>query len=114
MEILRREGTYERLIDLGSRLQKVQSDTLSSAGITHQIVGDPTLFDVFFTDANCLDYRSAKHRDPKQNALYNDMLRKSGIFTSPGKIFPSLALSDDDLEQTAFAMNEAAKTLASD
>ena len=100
MEILRRDGTYEHLRNLGSELQKMQSEALTKAGVAHRICGDETLFDILFRDAECLDYRSAKHKDPKQNSRYNDTLRKHGIFKSPGKTYPCLALSDEDLLHT--------------
>lgn len=112
MEILRRPGTYDRLRDLGTQLMKMQADALGSVGIAHRIVGDPTLFDVLFTDANCLDYRSARHRDARQNTLYNDVLRGNGVFKSPGKMYPSLALTEEDLAQTKSAVEHAVLALA--
>lgn len=107
MEILRREGTYEHLRDLGAELQKMQTEALTKAGIAHRICGDETLFDILFTDAECLDYRSAKHKDPKQNSRYNATLREHGIFKSPGKLYPSLAVTDDDLEMMRNAVDHA-------
>ena len=64
MEILRRDGSYEQLSQTGKTLQTMQSDALADAGIAHQICGDETLFDIFFTQNQCRDYRSAKHDDP--------------------------------------------------
>ena len=107
MEILRRDGAYDRLRAIGGALQKMQSDALSGAGIVHQICGDETLFDIYFTDNTCRDYRSAKHDDPKRNATYNAVLREHGIFKSPGKLYPSLALSETDLSQTKEAVARA-------
>ncbi|MEM9319734.1 MAG: aminotransferase class III-fold pyridoxal phosphate-dependent enzyme [Pseudomonadota bacterium] len=107
MEVLRRDGTYDRLRALGDRLQQMQSRALDAAGIAHRICGDPTLFDVLFTDANCLDYRSARHRDPRQNEIYNEALRAHGIFKSPGKLYPSLALDEADLALTEAAVSAA-------
>ncbi|MEM1303089.1 MAG: aminotransferase class III-fold pyridoxal phosphate-dependent enzyme, partial [Pseudomonadota bacterium] len=64
MEVLSRDGAYDRLRDIGRTLQKMQSEALTQAGIPHQIVGDETLFDIYFTDRACRDYRSAAHDDP--------------------------------------------------
>lgn len=113
MEVLRREGTYDRLRKLGQRLQDMQSNALNEAGIAHRICGDPTLFDVFFTDVDCLDYRSAKHQDPNKNLIYNDVLRSNGIFKSPGKMYPSLALTEEDLSITQAAITKAVAALMS-
>ncbi len=111
MEVLGREGSYERLRALGRRLQDMQSDALSSAGIAHTICGDETLFDIFFTEATCRDYRSAAHDDPSRNATYNAKLREAGVFKSPGKLYPSLALSEADLELTQAAVEAAVVAL---
>ncbi len=111
MEILRREGTYEQLRTTGAALQQMQVDELTKAGIPHQICGDETLFDVYFTETPCRDYRSARHDDPKRNALYNDVLRENGIFKSPGKLYPSLAVTEADLEQTREAVKQAVAAL---
>ncbi len=111
MEILRREGTYDQLRATGAALQQMQVDELTKAGIPHQICGDETLFDVYFTETPCRDYRSARHDDPKRNALYNDVLRENGIFKSPGKLYPSLAVTEADLEQTGEAVKQAVAAL---
>jgi len=107
MEVLRRKGSYEKLRAIGKSLQDMQSDALTKAGVPHQICGDETLFDIFFTKAACRDYRSAKHDDPAQNAAYNATLRQNGIFKSPGKLYPSLAVTEADLEQTQDAVLKA-------
>ncbi|WP_420861876.1 aspartate aminotransferase family protein [Algirhabdus cladophorae] len=112
MEVLRREGCYERLRSLGRTLQTMQSEALDAAGIAHQVCGDETLFDIFFTQTACLDYRSARHDDPAVNATYNDVLRANGVFKSPGKLYPSLAITEHDLEQTHAAIQAAVAAIA--
>lgn len=114
MEVLRREGSYDRLRDIGGALQEMQSDALNAAGIPHQICGDETLFDIFFTNAACRDYRTAQHDDPKRNTTYNTTLRSHGIFKSPGKLYPSLAITEADLEQTKAAVQEAVRSIRFD
>ena len=112
MEILRRPGQYAHLREWGEALMEMQSEALSDAGIPHRLCGDPTLFDVYFTEAEPIDYRSAKHRDPQLNEVWNRALRESGVFKSPGKLYPSLALTDTDLEVTQEAVARAAEALA--
>jgi glutamate-1-semialdehyde 2,1-aminomutase len=111
MEILRRDGAYEKLRATGRALQEMQTDALDNAGIAHRICGDETLFDIFFTQSPCRDYRSAKHDDPQRNTLYNDTLRQHGIFKSPGKLYPSLAVSKEDLAQTQAAIEKAVEAI---
>ena len=114
MEILRRDGTYAHLRKIGRSLQEMQSQALTKAGIPHQICGDETLFDIYFTEAPCRDYRSAQHDDPARNAQYNATLRRHGIFKSPGKLYPSLAVTEDDLEITQAAVAEAVGSIVPD
>ncbi|WP_171171308.1 aspartate aminotransferase family protein [Ruegeria sp. HKCCA0370] len=107
MEVLRRDGTYEHLRSIGRQLQQMQSDALNEAGIAHRICGDETLFDIYFTKAECRDYRSANHDDPQRNATYNATLRAHGVFKAPGKLYPSLAVTEADLEETREAVRHA-------
>ncbi|MCA0872677.1 aminotransferase class III-fold pyridoxal phosphate-dependent enzyme [Seohaeicola saemankumensis] len=112
MEILRRPGQYERLRHLGQTLMDMQSSELTRQGVTHRICGDPTLFDIYFTDVDPVDYRTAKHRDSKINEVWNSTLRTHGVFKSPGKLYPSLALKNDDLELTRLAFKRAANAVS--
>ncbi|MEL6978818.1 MAG: aminotransferase class III-fold pyridoxal phosphate-dependent enzyme [Pseudomonadota bacterium] len=112
MEILRREGVYERLRATGERLQRMQSAALNAVGAAHQIVGDPTLFDIFFTEAVCADYRTTKHQRPDRGEAYNAALRAHGVFKSPSKLYPCLALNEEDLALTERAVQAAAAAVA--
>ena len=112
MEILRREGSYEHLRALGRRLQDMQSKALEEVGIAHQVCGDETLFDIYFTAQPCTDYRSAQHDDPRRNQIYNARLRDEGVFKSPGKLYPSLALTEEDLELTQGAVVSAVRAVS--
>jgi len=112
MEVLRRPGSYDRLRDIGQQLQDMQSAALTAAGIPHQICGDTTLFDIWFTDHACTDYRNARHDDPSRNARYNNVLRAHGVFKSPGKLYPSLAITEADLALTRAAVTAAVAELA--
>ncbi|MEO0999932.1 MAG: aminotransferase class III-fold pyridoxal phosphate-dependent enzyme [Pseudomonadota bacterium] len=112
MEVLRRPGQYERLRALGERLMEMQGAALSRAGIAHRICGDATLFDVYFTDTDVTDYRTARHRAPKEAAAWNATLREGGLLKSPGKLYPSLALTEADLSLTEAAVARAADAAA--
>ncbi|GAW35871.1 glutamate-1-semialdehyde 2,1-aminomutase [Roseovarius sp. A-2] len=112
MEVLRRPGQYERLRELGQSLMNMQSAALSEQGIRHRICGDPTLFDVYFTETDPTDYRSAKHSDPKLNEVWNSTLRADGVFKSAGKLYPSLALRTADMDLTQSAFQHAALAVA--
>ncbi|WP_424973029.1 aspartate aminotransferase family protein [Dinoroseobacter sp. S76] len=112
MEVLKRPGQYDRLRALGTCLQEMQSTALDAVGLDHRICGDPTLFDLYFTSADPVDYRSARHDDPGRNGVYNRVLRENGVFKSPGKLYPCLALTDLDLARTVTAVSRAAEATA--
>ena len=107
LEILRRPGSYERLRELGTELMTMQSVACQRAGIAHQIVGDPTIFNLMFTNEPCSDYRNTKHQSAARDQRYNASLRAHGVFKSPNKMYPSLALTRADLELTRAAVNSA-------
>lgn len=107
LEILRRPNTYETLRSFGSQLMNMFQKHLSDAGIAHQIVGDETLFDIVFTDVSVRNYRNVLKADSAANMVFNKILRANGIFKSPGKTYPSLALTKDDLELTNKAIQTA-------
>lgn len=111
MEILNRSGAYERLRGIGNTLMAAIGEQLSAASHAHRIVGDATLFDVVFTDKDVRDYRDVQKGDGAKMAGFNKVLRQKGIFKSPGKFYPSLALSDGDVAQTIEAVSHAAKTM---
>lgn len=112
MEVLRRPGQYDRLRALGQEVMDMMATALDDAGIAHRICGDPTLYDIYFTDAEVVDYRSARHRDPAMNDTWNAALRDRGVFKAPGKLYPSLALTAEDMELTKQAIAHATAALA--
>ena len=112
MEILRRDGQYDRLRDLGQQLMDMASEALTARDIPHQVVGDRTLFEIVFTDRAVRDYRDVVQSDTARGAAFNASLRDGGLFKSPGKTYPSLALTGADLEQTRAAYGAAAESIS--
>ncbi|MDU8927227.1 aminotransferase class III-fold pyridoxal phosphate-dependent enzyme [Alisedimentitalea sp. MJ-SS2] len=111
LEILRRDGQFDRLRSLGEQVQSIARTALDPTGIPYQIVGDATLFDFVFANSAPRDYRDVQSGDANRNTRFNDVLRANGIFKSAGKTYPCLALSDADLELTEVAFQAAARAL---
>lgn len=107
MEILRRDGAFDTLRSHGERLQSMFRRHLDAAGIPHRIVGHATLFDVVFIGRDVRSYRDVLAADQKKNGRFNAVLRENGIFKSPGKVYPSLALTEADFELTEAAIQRA-------
>ena len=112
LEILRRPGQYEKLRAIGKTLWDGIETSLNAHGITHTISGDVSCFDVLFCQAPIRNYRDSRQANAQHSQIFNRVLRENGIYKSAGKIYPSLSLSDNDLEQTLNAFTLAAAQIA--
>jgi glutamate-1-semialdehyde 2,1-aminomutase len=112
LEILRREGQYDRFRAIGHQVQTMMRRALDQAGVGYRIVGDPTLFEVVFTETDPRSYRDVLAGNSARAKVWNDTLKAHSIFKSPGKTYPSLALTAEDLDLTARAIEEAGKAVA--
>jgi len=54
---------------------------------------------------------SALTGNQSKNATFNQVLRQNGIFKSPGKLYPCLAITEDDLAITKQAIEIAVSAL---
>ena len=111
MEILRRPGSYDRLRQNGRRLMDAFAEHLSEAGVDHQVVGDPVLFDVVFTAGPVRDYRGFFAHDAATAKRYNMLLRERGILKPDSKVYISLGLTDADIDETVDAIATASAAL---
>ena len=112
LEILRRPGQYETFRSNGQFIMDSLKKHLSGAGIDHQVVGDPTLFDVVFSPQAVTDYRGTMRGNADIAKSFNQKLRDEGIFKSDGKWYPSIPLSKEDLQMTDAAIATAAAHVA--
>ncbi|MEP4036044.1 aminotransferase class III-fold pyridoxal phosphate-dependent enzyme [Pseudophaeobacter sp.] len=96
LEILRRDGSYEKLNQNGRMLMAMADRAMSKSDLPYQIVGEPSLFEVVFTDPPVRSYRDVLNADTKASTRYNAALRRGGVFKSSGKTYPSLALEEAD------------------
>ena len=65
----------------------------------------------YFTDIEVIDYRCSLTADTAKNDRFNQVLREQGIFKSPGKLYPSLVIDEDDLQLTYDAVKKAVTVL---
>ncbi|WP_439813585.1 aspartate aminotransferase family protein [Zavarzinia sp. CC-PAN008] len=111
MEILRRPGSYDRLMANGTALMAIYARHLDGAGIPHRLVGHPSLFDVVFTSRDVRDYRDTLTADAARAATFNRVLHAHGVLKAPGKVYPSIALTEDDLAVVDQAVAAATRAL---
>lgn len=111
LEILKRPGAYDTIRGHGERLMAAFANSLNSQGVAHQIVGDPVLFDVVFTENPVKNYRDVLKGDAAKAKVFNQSLRESGILKPDSKLYTHLALTEADLTQTEEALDRAARAL---
>jgi glutamate-1-semialdehyde 2,1-aminomutase len=111
LEILKRPGAYDQVFATGRELMGALSGLLKNAGIKAQVIGEPTLFDVVFTDQPIKDYRDTLKGDKAMATRFNQLLRARGIMKGESKYYVSLAHTRADIDQTIGAWTEAVREL---
>ena len=112
LEILRRPGQYHKLQTTGESIMGMFAESLSTAGIDHQVVGLPANFDVVFTAEAIEDYRTCMTGNKDLARKFNNFLFDKGIFKTPNKLYVSLALDESDLQQINSIIDSAVRQLA--
>jgi len=80
---------------------------LEDAGVEAQVIGEPPLFDVFFTSGELKDYRGMQGNDIDKAVRFNAALRENGVLKGDSKFYVSIAHDDVDVEKTLAAFNLA-------
>lgn len=107
LRVLREPGAYERLHATGRKLMEGISELLKKTGTKAQIVGEPPLFDVFFTEEEVRDYRTLTRVDAAAQAKFNQGICDRGVLKGGNKYYISLAHTDDDIAHTLNAVEES-------
>ena len=114
LEVLRRPGTYERVFAAGRRLMNSLERMLKEAGLPGQVLGEPPLFDVVFTDVPVRDYRGMLTADAQMARRFNQLLRAQGIMKGESKYYISTAHDEADFKHLEDAWASAIETLAAE
>ncbi|NQW11249.1 MAG: aminotransferase class III-fold pyridoxal phosphate-dependent enzyme [Alphaproteobacteria bacterium] len=114
LEVLARPGAYEAVYDTGRAIMTALKEQFARVGVPAQVVGQPTLFDVVFTDTPVEDYRGVLRGDAARLKRFNTVLRERGVLKPDSKFYISLAHDATDVQQTIEAITEAADVLASE
>lgn len=113
LDVLRRPGTYEGVFANGRELMAALDRLLKQAGLPAQVIGEPPLFDVVFTDQPIRDYRDTLKGDKAMLTRFNQALRARGIMKGESKYYVSVAHTRADIDHTIDAWSEAVKVLKS-
>ena len=109
------DAVYKRLDELSAAVGSLASDALTTAGVAHRLSFAGNMFSLFFTDAQVVDYDSAKTQNAAAfKAFFHAMLAR-GVYLPPSAFeswFVSTALDDAALEQIGAALPAAARAAA--
>ena len=108
---LRKPGVYDRVRAVGGTLMAGLADLVKQHGVTAQVVGHPTVFDVFFTDTPILDYRATLTNDNAKLARFNEACLRRGVLKGHSKIYVSCAHTEADVKATLAVFDAALKEL---
>lgn len=107
LEVLKRPGTYEGVFANGRTLMDTLSELLKKHGFKAQVIGEPPLFDIIFTDQPVKDYRDTLKADTAILKRFNQALRARGIMKGDSKYYVSVAHTDADIDHTIRAWEES-------
>ena len=111
LEVLKRPGTYEGVFANGRKLMDTLSELLKKHGVKAQVIGEPPLFDIIFTDQPVKDYRDPLKADTALQKRFNQALRARGIMKGDSKYYVSVAHTQADIDHTIGAWEEALKEI---
>lgn len=107
-----RSKIYPKLAKYCSKLAKSIDDAAQDLRIPHQVNSIASMFQIFFTDSEVVDFSSSKKSDTKKfDRLFQHLLKK-GVFVAPSQFetgFLSAAHTKDDLTELAGAYRHALK-----
>jgi glutamate-1-semialdehyde 2,1-aminomutase len=111
LEVLKQPGTYEKVFATGRELMGTLQELLNRSGFKAQVIGEPPLFDILFTDQPVKDYRDTLKADTAILKRFNQLLRARGIMKGESKYYVSLAHTQADIDHTIGAWTDALKEL---
>ncbi len=112
IEELKKPGFYQDVERKGRKLRAALEDTLASAGIAAQVLGEPTVFQPWFSAEAVVDHRSSLKADARKNLQFTDLLLDRGVVKAHEKFFVSAAHSDEDIDDTIEVLESAAAEMA--
>jgi glutamate-1-semialdehyde 2,1-aminomutase len=107
LKVLKQPGAYEQVFATGRTLMTALQDLLTNAGLPAQVIGEPPLFDVVFTQEPVRNYRDSLKSDRAMAARFNALLREKGIMKGESKYYVSLAHTKEDVDWTISAWSDA-------
>ncbi|MCH2186976.1 aminotransferase class III-fold pyridoxal phosphate-dependent enzyme [Myxococcota bacterium] len=112
LALLREPNVYENLFERGRRLMQGCHKAFDDVGIPVQVTGEPPAFEPWFADHEIVDFRSAQKSDHALSSKFGQALLNRGILKGHEKFFVSIVHTDQDIDLTIDAIQDAAHELA--
>lgn len=116
LEVLEKEGVYEKLDQLGARLEQGLQASIDKYQIKATINRVRGALTVYFTDEKVTHYDQADQSDGEQFAKFFKLMLQQGINLAPSKYeawFLTTEHTEEDIDQTLKAADYAFQQLAS-
>jgi glutamate-1-semialdehyde 2,1-aminomutase len=110
---LKEPGNYKRLRALSSAMVGGIKGIIKKAGIKASVNSLDSMFTLFFTETEPVDYRTALKSDTKKYSKFFENLLRAGIMFPPSQfeaVFLSLAHTERDVDRTLDAVRKALKS----
>jgi glutamate-1-semialdehyde 2,1-aminomutase len=107
-------GSYERLEQLGARLEAGLRVALEENSIIAQLHRIGSMWTLFFSETAVVDYASAKQSDTQRFADFFHAMLERGIYLPPSQFeaaFISLAHTESEIDATIEAARESLRSL---
>ncbi|VXD13072.1 glutamate-1-semialdehyde 2,1-aminomutase [Marinoscillum sp. 108] len=108
------QETYGKLESNTKRIVSGYRETLEVLGLNYTINQIGSMYSLFFTDQQVVDFETAKSCDTALFGSYFNKMLEQGIYLAPSQfetLFVSAVLSDDDIDQIIRANDESLKSL---
>ena len=110
LKLLSKPSVYDDLEYKSEKLCAGYKLNVEKLGITARFTRVGSMFSMFFTDQDIVDFESAKSSDTQLFQSYFDALLEEGVYIAPSQFeagFMSAVHTDDDIEQTIEANYKA-------
>jgi glutamate-1-semialdehyde 2,1-aminomutase len=110
LKLLKEKGTYQQLEEKTAYLCTEAEKIARISGVPTSFTRVGSMFSTFFTPGPVMNYASAKQSDTEAFRRYFWTLLEDGIYVAPSQFeagFLSLAHTDEDIEKTLAALQDA-------
>ena len=112
LNVLKGPSIYDRLFQTGQQFMDGLTDLFAKHRIAAQVRGVPPMFDILFTNARVIDYRSAAKSDSAKLKIFNEHVLKGGLLKGDNKFYVSTAHSKEDIAQAIEICDKALAAVA--